>query len=153
VEDGTVRAEILGPRQDQVVTLIRRVDDVIPYEQLERGDSTMPRGTRILAQRGIPGFRLHRYRTIRKGSHTKREKWRDVYPPTAQVIRVGTGDATLEKKNGVETPEYLADELLILTQRRPENGQPGELAENREAGKYGKKGWTKEAGMPFWDEN
>lgn len=150
VQDGVVRAEILGPEHDQVVTLIRRVDAAIPYEQLERKDSRLPRGTRVLAQRGIPGFRLHRYRTIRDGSHTLREKWRDVYPPTAQVIRVGTGEASLPKKGSVGTPEYKADELLILTLRRSEPGQPGKFAENREAGKFGKDEWTREAGMPFW---
>lgn len=145
-----MRAEILGPAHDQVVTMIRRVDQAIPYEQIERPDSTLPRGTHLLAQRGIPGFRLHRYRTIRDGSHTTREKWRDVYPPTAQVIRVGTGPGTLPKKASTGTPEYKADELLILTLRRSEPGQPGEFAENREAGRFGKDGWTREAGMPFW---
>lgn len=152
VEDGAVRAEILGPSQDQVVTLIRKVDEAIPYEQLERKDDRLPSGTRVLAQRGIPGFRLHRYRTIRSGSHTVRERWRDIYPPTSQVIRIGTGPASLEKGKSVATPEYLADEVLILTQRRPEGGKPGEHAENREAGKYGAKGWTRDAGMPFWEE-
>lgn len=102
VEDGIVRAEILGPSQDQVVTLIRKVDEAIPYEQLERKDDRLPSGTRILAQRGIPGFRLHRYRTIRHGSHTTREKWRDIYPPTPQVIRIGSGPATLPKGSSVE---------------------------------------------------
>lgn len=152
VEAGVVRAEILGPSQDQVVTLIRKVDEAIPYEQLERKDDRLPSGTRILAQRGIPGFRLHRYRTIRHGSHTVREKWRDIYPPTPQVIRIGTGPATLGKASSVGTPEYLADEVLILTQRRPIDGKPGEHAENREPGKYGEKGWTRQAGMPFWEE-
>ncbi len=152
VEKGVVYAEILGPRQDQVVTLIRKVDQTIPYEQIERKDPRLPRGTRILAQRGIPGFRLHRYRTIRRGSHTSRERWRDIYPPTNQVIRVGTGDASLKKRSSVGTPEYRADELLILTQRRPVGNKAGEFAENREKGKYGKAGWTKEAGMPFWEE-
>ncbi len=128
VKDGIVRAEILGPEHDQVVTMIRRVDQAIPYEQLERPDPSLPRGTHVLAQRGIPGFRLHRYRTIRDGSHTVREKWRDVYPPTAQVIRVGTGPGDLPKKNSTGTPEYKADELLILTLRRSEPGQPGEFA-------------------------
>jgi hypothetical protein len=134
-----------------VVTLIRKIDSVIPYDQLERKDPSMPRGQAVLAQRGVPGFRLHRYRTVRRGSHTLRERWRDIYPPTPQVIRVGTGSADLKKKSGVDTPEYRADEVLILTQRRPMDGKPGEFAENRQPGKYGKLGWTKEAGMPLWD--
>lgn len=152
VENGKVRAEILGPRFDQVVTMIRKVDAAIPYEQIERKDPHLPLGQRILAQRGIPGFRLHRYRTVRRGSHTHREKWRDIYPPTPQVIRVGVGDAKLEKKKGVSTPEYRADELLILTLTRSSDGSPGEFAENREPGKFGNEGWTQVAGMPLWQD-
>jgi len=151
VTGGKVRAEILGPKHDQVVTLIRKVDEALPYEQLEKKDPKLPRGNRILAQRGIPGFRLHRYRTIRRGSHTEREKWRDVYPPTPQVIRIGTGESSLKKRKGVSTPEYRADEVLILTLRRPVAGSPGKFAENREAGQFGKREWTKDAGMAFWD--
>ncbi len=151
VEDGRVYAEVRGGRVDQVVSLIRKIDAAIAYEELERPDPTLPRGARILAQRGVPGFRLHRYRTIRRGSHTTREKWRDIYPPTAQVIRVGTGDLTLEKRSGVTTPEYTADEVLILTQRRAADGSPGDFAENREPGEYGKRGWTREAGMPYFE--
>lgn len=151
VEDGTVHAEIRGPEVDQVVTLIRKVDQAIPYEQIERPDERMPRGTRALSQRGVPGFRLHRYRTIRRGSHTVRERWRDIYPPTTQVVRVGTGEASLPQAESVATPEYTADEVLILTMKRPKPGAPAEFAENRTRGKYGEEQWTREAGMPFWD--
>src|SRR5690606_12903413 len=104
------------------------------------------------AQRGVPGFRLHRYRTIRRGSHTQREKWRDIYPPTPQVIRIGTGEANLPEKDGVNTPEYRADELLILTLTRSEDGSPGKFAENREPGRFGVEGWTQAQRMPFWDD-
>ncbi|HSC87724.1 MAG TPA: VanW family protein, partial [Polyangiaceae bacterium] len=153
VAGGTVHAEVLGPELDQVVTLIRKVDEALPYEQLERPEPRLSKGERALAQRGLPGFRLHRYRIVRRGSHTVREKWRDVYPPTAQVIAVGTGPAKIEKKRTSDgTPEFLADELLVLTQRRPQGGGPGEFAENRVQGKFGEPGWTRAAGMAFWEE-
>ena len=153
VAGGTMRAEILGPDLDQVVTLIRRVDEALPYEQLERPDPKLPKGAKVLAQRGIPGFRLHRYRIVRRGSHTVREKWRDVYPPTNQVIAIGTGPQNLEKKpNDDPAPEFLADELLVLTQRRAPGRGAGDFAENRIKGKYGDQGWTRAAGMPFWDK-
>lgn len=152
VRGGIVQAEVLGPELDQVVTLIRRIDEALPYEQIERPDERLPRGARILGQRGIPGFRLHRYRITRQGNHTLRERWRDIYPPTTQVVRVGTGPATLETKaRDVAVPEYLADELLVLTQKRPEAGKLAEFAENREAGRFGRDGWTRELGMPFWE--
>ena len=152
VRGGIVQAEVLGPELDQVVTLIRRIDEALPYEQIERPDDRLPRGTRVLSQRGIPGFRLHRYRITRQGNHTLRERWRDIYPPTTQVVRVGTGPQTLETKaRDVGVPEYLADELLVLTQKRPEAGKLAEFAENREAGRFGRDGWTRELGMPFWE--
>ena len=151
VEGGRVYAEVRGQDVDQVVSLIRRIDSAIPYEEVERPDSRLPQGARLLAQRGVSGFRLHRYRTTRRGSHTVREKWRDVYPPTAQVIRVGTGDASLKVGSSTSAPEYTADEVLILTLKRSDDGSPGEFAENREAGKYGRAGWTRELGMPFWE--
>lgn len=151
VEDGRVYTEIRGQDVDQVVSLIRRIDSAIPYEEVERPDSHLPRGARLLAQRGVPGFRLHRYRTTRHGSHTVREKWRDVYPPTAQVIRVGTGESSLKIGTSTGAPEYTADEILILTLKRSEDGNPGKFAENREAGKYGQPHWTRELGMPFWE--
>jgi len=153
VAGGTMRAEILGPALDQVVTLIRKVDEALPYEQLEKPDARLPKGERLLVQRGIPGFRLHRYRVVRRGSHTVREKWRDVYPPTHQVIALGTGPvAPKTARPGDAAPEFLADELLVLTQRRAAGTDPGEFAENRVQGKYGEAGWTRAAGMPFWDK-
>lgn len=150
VEGGRVYAEIRGGQVDQVVSMIRKIDAAIPYEQIERTDPQLSKGTRILAQRGVPGFRLHRYRTIRRGSHTTRERWRDVYPPTAQVIRIGTGEATAKRGQSVGVPEYTADEVLILTLTRGPDGAPGEFAENREPGQFGEAHWTERAGMPFW---
>src|SRR5690606_27734494 len=129
VKNGSVSAEVLGPAVDQVVPLIRRVDEAIPDAEVERPDAHLPRGSHALAKRGIPGFRLHRYRVIRRGSHTLRERWRDIYPPTAQVIRVGTGSGLEQNRvSDAATPEYLADELLVLTLKRPTDGSRGEFA-------------------------
>ncbi len=118
VKNGTVRAEVLGPSESRTVTLIRRITAVQPYEELERPDDKLPRGVRSLGQRGVPGFTVTRYRIVRTGAHAVRERWTDKYPPTQQVIRVGTGDIP---KDQVEVhddphPEYTADELLVLTQ-------------------------------------
>jgi vancomycin resistance protein YoaR len=152
VKDGVVHAEVLGPKVDQVVTLIRKIDEALPYEELERPSPTLERGQRRLAQRGVPGFRLHRYRIVRSGNHTHRERWRDVYPPTSQIVEVGTGEDVDAKKKAKSdsTPEYVADELLILTLKRSSDSDPGEFAENRESGPYGEPGWTARRGMPFW---
>jgi len=160
VKNGTVRAEILGPTQARTVTLIRRITAVQPYEELERPDEKLPHGVRVLGQRGVPGFTVTRYRIVRLGSHAVRERWIDKYPPTQQVIRVGTGDIP---KDRIEVhddphPEYTADELLVMTQgvdlgeSATRDGSSGrELTEWREAGKTGEPGWTKSSKMPQWE--
>ncbi len=150
VKNGVVRAEILGAKQTRTVTLIRAIDSVIPYQELERPDSNVPDGMRLLAQRGIPGFKLHRYRIIRDGAHAVRERWNDVYPPTAQIVRVGTGSISRQdfKGSSVHTPEYVADEVLILTN----NPEEPDLLEKREPGRTGEYGWTEKQGMPVWSK-
>jgi vancomycin resistance protein YoaR len=118
VKNGIVRAEILGPERKHTVTFIRRITGVLPYEQIEREDDRLPRGVKVLAQRGVAGFQITRYRIVREGPNAVRERWLDRYPPTPQIVRVGTGEMP---KDSVEThddahPEYLADELLVMTQ-------------------------------------
>jgi vancomycin resistance protein YoaR len=163
VKNGIVRAEILGPARSRTVTLIRRILDAIPYEEVERPDKTLPSGMRVLAQRGVAGFKLRRYRIVRDGPHAVRERWDDVYPPTTQIVRTGAGDPSADKANVADDihPEYLADELLVTTQGPDEKDQdeddrPGasgkedSMLETREPGRFGKAGWTEQAGMPFW---
>jgi vancomycin resistance protein YoaR len=153
VKNGVVRAEILGPKRQLTVTFIRRVLDAIPYEEVERPDKDLPHGMRVLGQRGVPGFKLRRYRIVRDGEHAVRDRWDDVYPPTSQIIRVGTGDsgeAPLKVKDDSH-PEYLADELLVMTQGADADEEGGSnLAENREPGRFGENGWTEAAGMPYF---
>lgn len=153
VKNGVVRAEILGRKRTRTVTLIRKVDGFLPFEQVERPDPTLPEGTRVLGQRGVPGFKLHRYRIVRQGAHAVRERWNDTYPPTTQIVRVGTGASGDRPKHATDDahPEYVADELLVATQGIDAEGDAkGGLVETREPGKTGKAGWTEEAGMPVW---
>jgi len=158
VKNGLVRAEILGPKRTHTVTLIRRIDAAIPYEEVERPDKTLPSGVHRLGQRGVAGFKLRRYRIVRDGAHAVRERWDDTYPPTSQIVRVGTGDMAKDsvKAEDDHPPEYLADELLVLTQGADDadEGEPSKgsvTRESREAGRFGEKGWTEAAGMPFWE--
>jgi vancomycin resistance protein YoaR len=158
VKNGVVRAEILGPKRTHTVTLIRRIDAAIPYEEVERPDKSLPSGVHRLGQRGVAGFKLRRYRIVRDGAHAVRERWDDTYPPTSQIVRVGTGDMPKDsvKAEDDHHPEYLADELLVVTQGADdaedgESGKGSTMRESREAGRFGEKGWTEAAGMPFWD--
>jgi vancomycin resistance protein YoaR len=168
VKNGVVRAEILGPKRTRTVTLIRRIDSVLPFEEVERPDKDLPNGQRVLGQRGVPGFKLRRYRIIREGDNAVRERWDDTYPPTSQIVRVGAGDFAKDAAKtpqGDQHPEYLADELLVTTQgpkldssETDEDGKKdddtadrgGVMRESRQPGKYGTAGWTEEAGMPAW---
>jgi vancomycin resistance protein YoaR len=163
VKNGIVRAEILGPRRARTVTLIRRVLEAIPYEEIERPDKMLPAGERRLAQRGVAGFKIRRYRIVREGPHATRERWDDVYPPTQQIVRVGSGEMSKSTKPSEDDPhpEYLADELLVVTQgpdtrdQRNDDGKDddrsdGTMSETREPGRFGETGWTEKAGMPFW---
>ena len=123
-------------------------------------DLDLPRGTRVLAQRGVPGFKLRRYRILREGDHALRERWDDVYPPTSQIVRVGTGRSGVNRPAPEDDPhpEYVADELLVMTEG-PNLGTPeqeregGPTLEQREPGPYGEAEWTKKAGMPYWGES
>lgn len=148
VKDGVVRAEILGPDTGKTVTLIRRILSAIPYEQVERPDDRLERGKRVLAQRGVPGFKMRMYRVVREGAHATREKRDVIYPPTQQVVLVGTGDKTAPNAPKDATqPEYTADELLVVTVLPNGHSEP-KITETREPGEYGAPGWTAKLGMP-----
>ena len=88
----------------------------LPFSEVERQDPKLPKGSRVLSQRGIPGFRTHRYRVVRQGAFAVRERWNDNYPPTSQIVRVGTGDASEGNVEDDPHPEYVADEYLVLLQ-------------------------------------
>lgn len=156
VRNGIVRAEVLGARQPYTVTFIRRITDALPFEQTERPDDRLPRGVRVLSQRGVPGFKLTRYRILRDGDHAVRERWTDVYPPTQQIVRTGTGTMPKDSVAVADDPhpEYIADELLVMTQgpdAPPSKEHPGDhLLEDREPGRFGDTSWMAKAGMPVW---
>jgi vancomycin resistance protein YoaR len=160
VAGGVVRAEILGPNRKLMVSYFRRIDEVVPFEEVERESEKLPEGMRVLAQRGIPGFKTTNSRVVRDGAYAVREKWSDNYPPTAQIVNVGTGPRDLESKSEDDNhPEYVVDEYLVITQgpdiRTPGATGPqpgGGTVESREPGRTGEKGWTERAGLTRYRE-
>ena len=158
VKRGVVRAEILGPARTRTVSFFRRIDEVMPYEQLERESGELPEGKRVLAQRGIPGFKTTVYRVVREGAYAWRTKAQDQYPPTNQIVDVGTGPKDLKpRKKDDAHPEYLADEYLAITQgpqiRSSGAGEPepgGGTMESRVPGMSGHLGWMEKAGMKVY---
>jgi vancomycin resistance protein YoaR len=155
VSGGLVRAEILGPKREHTVTYFRRIDEVVPFEEVERESERLPEGKRFVVQRGVPGFRTTSSRVVRNGSFAVREKWSDKYPPTTQIIEVGKGPSDLEPKIKADShPEYVVDEYLVVTQG-PDIRTPGVAArepgggttESREPGRTGVAGWIEKEGM------
>ncbi|APR82496.1 Vancomycin B-type resistance protein VanW [Minicystis rosea] len=155
VANGVVRAEILGPERKLTVTYFRRIDEVVPFEEVERKTPKLPEGARVLAQRGIPGFRTSSSRVVRDGAYAERTKWSDAYPPTTQIVHVGTGPKDEGAKYQDDNhPEYVVDEYLVVTQgpdiRSPTASGPepgGGTVESREPGKTGEYGWTERQGL------
>lgn len=102
VKRGRVRAQLLGPKRPwSKVTFERDVLEEIPFEELEREDPRIPKGIRVIAQAGIPGFKLERRRLFYEGSAkepAKIESRKLGYPPTKQIIKIGTGEANPDFK-------------------------------------------------------
>lgn len=155
VANGLVRAEILGPQRKLTVTYFRRIDEVVPFEESERKTPKLPEGMRVLAQRGIPGFKTTSSRVVRDGAYARRDKWSDTYPPTTQIIHVGSSPKDPDAKHADDGhPEYVVDEYLVVTQG-PEIHTPGATGpepgggtvESREPGKTGDHGWTEREGF------
>ncbi len=147
VDGGIARATIFGPRHDQQVTFVRRVDGTTPFEERTIDDPTLPRGTRVLAQRGIPGFEITKWRIVRDAHTTQavRERFEDEYPPTTQIWRVGTGGtapAGFVAPEGDHHPEYTADEYFEMTMGFGIDG----AIESRRAGRTGAPGWIAREG-------
>lgn len=121
MEAGVLRAEIRGASASRLVTFARRIDETLPFGVREENDPTLPTGVRVLRQRGVPGFRITRYRTVRDVVHNQaiRERDESSYPPTEEIWRVGTGGPPPEgyvAGVGDSHPEYLADVYLSASE-------------------------------------
>lgn len=91
VNDGTVEAEVLGPRRPYQITFSRHLEEVVPYETITRDDDRYRLGTEKVAQRGMRGFTVTRERKFLQGGDVvKTESWRLHYPPTTKIVHRGT---------------------------------------------------------------
>jgi vancomycin resistance protein YoaR len=143
VAGGVVRAEILGPERKLTVSYFRRIDEILPFEEVERETQKLPAGERVVTQRGIPGFTAMASRLVRDGAYGERTKWREKYPPTTQIVMVGTApEETKPALSPDKHPEYTVDEYLVITQ-----SPTGGLSESRTPGRTGEKGWMKALGL------
>lgn len=159
VKDGRVRAEVLGPERERTVSFFRRVDEAIPFEVEERETEDLPKGDKVLSQRGVPGFVATVFRLVRDGRYATRTKSKTRYPPTTQIVLVGTGPKKAKGRvKRDRSLEYTADEYLVITQgpeipgdeEKPPPG--GGTSYNRIRGKTGNAGWQKKQGMPVFED-
>lgn len=141
VSGGMVRADVLGRKRTHTITFVRRIEEIIPFSEREVTDDALKKGTRLITQRGIPGFKVLRLRIVRQGPFAVRERTMDSYPPTTQIVHVGTGTENTSPLLDDEHPEYIADEFLMITQG-PGIGRTG-TEEMRVAGRTGSHGWTR----------
>ncbi len=149
VEAGITKAQILGAGERPLVSFVRRIDSVIPFDERVIESSNLPAGVRVLTQRGVPGFRLTTWRVIRNEEtrQARRQHESLQYPPTQQIWRLGTGEPAAEDYTppaGDTHGEYRADEYFTSTQGPGVRG----IQIVRRAGNTGRAGWTAERGMP-----
>jgi hypothetical protein len=165
VAAGRLRAEVRGPERPHVISVVRKLDRAIPFVEVESADATLARGVRVVAQRGVPGVDLHRYRIRRAGAHAVREVSRDRCPPTPQVVRVGSGTRAMTANgsspnassalaastagrpphDAATTSEHLADELLVSSQS---DDTDAPLLQQRIPGRFAVPGWSRDIGEP-----
>ncbi|MEM7447066.1 MAG: VanW family protein [Myxococcota bacterium] len=149
VGEGIVRSEVWGSGSRRMVSFVRRIDRWSAFEEREVQRSDLPLGTRVLAQRGVPGFTVRTWRIVRDLTlnQARRQASEDTYPATTQVWNIGTGEPPPEgytAPKGDTHREYIADQFLTVTQGPPE----GSVQTVRRAGKTGYYGWTIQEGMP-----
>jgi len=91
VAGGTLRVEVRGKEPTRAVTLEHTLESVAPFPERVVTDVRLPRGARILSQRGVPAIALTRTRAVRAGASVVRDSWRDAYAATPQIWRLGAG--------------------------------------------------------------
>lgn len=94
VNQGKVQVRILGKQRPwRKVVFERVVTEQIPFKQQVRKDPEIPRGKRVVAQRGVPGFVLERRRLMfGAGKQPKKTESRELrYPATTEIIHEGSG--------------------------------------------------------------
>lgn len=153
VEAGRLRSEVRGLRRPHAIALLRKVERVTPFAQLERADGSLPLGERAVAQRGVPGVELRWHRVRRDGAHAIRHTWLERRAPRHEIVRVGSSTSLTNVERAAGRPqrepaaEYLTSELLVMTQG---DGADGALVVQRFAGRFGTQGWTQNVGAPAW---
>lgn len=92
---GKLRASLHGARTDaQEVTLVRRIEQTMPYAEITRPDPTLPRDVRVVAQHGALGFRAAIARRIvsLESGRERRDQRVVTIEPLPRIVRIGTSE-------------------------------------------------------------
>ncbi|RLB48491.1 MAG: hypothetical protein DRJ42_23090 [Deltaproteobacteria bacterium] len=92
-EGGRVFVELVGRADPREVEISRQILNRRAYETRIVEDATLAAGTRVVQQRGVRGARIARTRTFVEAGETHVQRQVVRYPPTDEVVRVGTGPA------------------------------------------------------------
>ena len=91
LEDGIARAEFRSKKRPFTVSLLRKVIGTTPYPVRVVDDSNLPRGKEVVTQRGVPGYKVSRFRIIERDKVAYRFQSFDRYPPTVEFVHKGIG--------------------------------------------------------------
>ncbi len=113
VNQGAVKVELLGKQLPYRIAFEREILTETKFPSTARPDTEMPTGQKFNAQEGYPGYRIKRRRYLYTGKWkvdaknqnrgkpdglVSRREWDLSYPPTTEIVHVGSGPATLKKK-------------------------------------------------------
>jgi hypothetical protein len=143
---GTVRARLRGAARELRVTLIRDVMPTARVPEHSELDPSLPRGMRVLTQRGTPGFSVSMQRLIHDEAQQRsvHEHSSASYAATEQLWRIGmtsTPAPSFVRPRNDPHPEYVADAHLEMT-----HDEPGTFDVRRDAARTGSYGWTSHDG-------
>jgi vancomycin resistance protein YoaR len=122
VSQGSVKVELLGKARPRRVVFEREIKTETGFGTQVRRDPTAPAGQKLVLQEGYPGYTLVRRRYIfdesdpppkaatsgttpvaealqaAKKKPLAKEQWALHYPATTQIVAIGSGPASLKKK-------------------------------------------------------
>ena len=113
VNQGAVKVELLGKQLPYRIAFEREILTEAKYPSTTRPDAEMPVGQKWNGQEGYPGYRIKRRRYLFTGKWktdaknenrgkpeglVARREWDISYPPTTEIVHVGSGPASLKKK-------------------------------------------------------
>ncbi len=122
VKDGIARVEIRAKERPFTVSLLRKTIGETSYPVRVVEDPLVPRGKEIITQRGVPGYKVQRFRIIERNKVAYRFQSFDRYPPTVEFVHKGTGDPVAIKNSKHKLPHadmhkpYRASSSLRMVQ-------------------------------------